>query len=131
MATTVTPSTLKDRAPVFAEVNASAVQSAIDEATRWVSESQWGPSHYNDGVFYLACHILEESAQLNAEGVTPGTSGDRVAPGPVQSEKILTWSASYSVSEGGVFDDAFATTAWGRQFLARRQLIHAATLRTI
>lgn len=131
MPTTVTPSTLKDRAPVFAEVEAASVQLAIDEAVRWTSETQWGPSHYDDGVFYLACHVLEETSQLNADGVQPGESGDRVAPGPIQRESILNWSASYAVSEGGVFDDAFATTAWGRMFIARRQLISAATLRCL
>lgn len=121
MATTVTPRTLKLRARPFSDLSDYVVQLAIDEAVRWMDEAQWGPSHYDDGVFYFSCHILEEDAKLNA--TVAGSSGDAVPAGPVQSEKILSWSISYAVAEGGAFDDALATTAWGRRFIARRQMI--------
>lgn len=131
MATTVTPKSLRERAPAFNTVSDTLVQGAIDEAVRWTSETQWGPSHFDDGVFYLACHILEEDAALSADGLKAGETGAALPPGPVQSEKILTWSVSYAVAEGGSFDDALATTAWGRRYIARRQLVCAAMDRRI
>lgn len=121
MATTVTPESLyaKSRG-VFDSVDDACVQEAIDEAVRYVSEVDWG-CRYDDGIFYLACHILAEAASIEVAASDGGASATvgAIPAGPVMSEKILTWSASYSVSEGGVFDDAFATTTWGRQYLAR------------
>jgi len=109
---------LKRRAPMYAPVPNSDCQLAIDEADRWTSEAQWGLSHYDDGILYLACHILDEAQALASASV--GQSGGALQPGPVSSEKILTWSVTYAVSEGGTWDDALATTAWGRKYLALR-----------
>jgi len=121
MATTVTPENLNTRSRcAFDDVDPADIQTAIDEACRYISESNWG-SRFDDGVFYLACHILAELGALEEaarDGGAAATVG-AVPAGPVMAEKILGWSANYAVSEGGVFDDAFATTSWGRMFLAR------------
>jgi hypothetical protein len=117
----VTPASLYRRARgAFDGVDEDCVQDAIDEACRYVSEIEWG-SRFDDGVFYLACHILAEAAQIEAAAADGGAAatGGAVPAGPISSESILSWRASYAVSEGGVFDDAFATTTWGRQYLAR------------
>jgi len=121
MATSITPDVLYQRSRgVFDSVDSDCVQDAIDEAVRYVSEVNWG-DRYNDGVFYLACHILAESAMLEQAGSDggPASTGGAVPAGPVMSESILSWRTTYSVSEGGIFDDALATTTWGRQYLAR------------
>lgn len=122
MPTTVVPNTIRTRAPAFAGEDDTTLQAAIDEAVRWINEPAWGASHFDDGVLYLACHILTEDALLKA-APDAASQGEAIPAGPLASEKILTWSASYAVSEGGVFADALATTAWGRRFLARRQLV--------
>lgn len=125
MTTTITPDILFDRSrDVFSEVDEDCVQLAIDEAVRYVSEVNWG-GRYDDAIFYLACHILCEFAQLELAAVDGGTAstGGAIPAGPVMAEKILSWSTSYAVSEGGVFDDAFATTSWGRMFLARESRV--------
>lgn len=117
----VTPDDLYTRSRgAFNTVDPDDVQLAIDEAERYVSQSNWG-ARADDGVFYLACHILAETAMIveAADDGGPAATGGAVPAGPVQTEKILSWSASYSVSEGGVFDDEFSTTTWGRQFIAR------------
>lgn len=119
MATTVTPSTLKARATAFASFGDSVVQAAIDEATRWTSETEWGSSHYDDGIFYLACHILDEDAALNAAG--SGGGGSATPAGPMTSEKLLTWSASWATPDE--FNDALATTGWGRRYISARQRV--------
>jgi hypothetical protein len=119
MATTVTPDTIRTRAPSFNDLSDAAIQLAIDEAERWMNETEWGPSHYNDGVFYLSCHILEEDAAL---ADTDGEGGEALPAGPLVAEKILSWSVRYG--EGpSAFDDAMATTAWGRRYIARRDCI--------
>lgn len=125
MATTLTPSGLLTRARVFKSVADSEIQAAIDEAERWMCESNWGPSHYNDGVFYLAAHILAENEMLNSVE-TPAETGDAIAAGPLRSERILSWSASYESASD--FDDAWATTAWGRRFIARRDCVFSARI---
>lgn len=121
MATSVTPATLRSRSRgAFDEVDEVAIQAAIDEACRYVSEVNWG-SRFDDGVFYLACHILTEIEAMREaaqDGGAAATLG-AVPAGPLTRESILDWSASYAVSGGGVFDDAFSTTVWGRQYLAR------------
>jgi hypothetical protein len=121
MATSITPDVLYQRSRgVFDSVDSDCVQNAIDEAVRYVSEVNWG-DRYDDGVFYLSCHILAESAMLEQAGTDggPAATGGAVPAGPVMSESILSWRTTYSVSEGGVFDDGLATTTWGRQYLAR------------
>lgn len=115
MATTVTPSTLKQRAAAFAALSDSVVQAAINESVRWTSEPQWGASHFDDGVFYLACHILEEDAALNSQQLGGGAS---TPAGPKTAEKLLTWSAEWDSPDE--FNDALATTGWGRRYLAAR-----------
>lgn len=127
MATSITPDVLRERARgAFDDVDPADVQTAIDEACRYVSEPAWG-SRFDDGIFYLACHILAELAAIEEAAEDGGASATvgAMPAGPVMSEKILSWSASYAVSEGGVFDDAFATTTWGRMFLARCQRVFA------
>ena len=57
MATSLTPATFKARGPSFSAVDNAVVQSALDEAVRWLNELAWGGG-YDDGVFYLAAHIL-------------------------------------------------------------------------
>jgi len=122
MATSIDAQALKTRATVFAEVPDCDVNAAIDEAVRWVDDVAWGPSHYDDGVFYFACHVLTENAMLNLEGMTPAGSAGSVPAGPITQERILTWSASYATA-GAFEDDALSTTAWGRRFIARRDLV--------
>lgn len=125
MATSITPKNLRERARgAFDSVDPAAIQQAIDEACRYVSEPNWG-SRFDDGVFYLACHILAEAAALEEAAESGGASATigAVPSGPVLSERILSWSATYAGTEGGVFDDAFATTSWGRAYLARCNLV--------
>jgi len=126
MATTVTPGTLRTKAQgAFDSVDDEAIQLAIDEAGRYISAENWS-GRLDDGVFYLACHILAELATVAdaaADGGGAAATLGAVPAGPVSTEKILSWSATYSVSEGGVFDDALATTSWGRMFLARESRV--------
>lgn len=111
---------------MFAPVRNVDCQAAIDEAVRWTSEPQWGASHFDDGIFYLACHILEESEALAAS--TPGQSGSAIAPGPVASERILSWSVTYATNSSGVWDDALATTPWGRRYIAARERVFSSRI---
>ena len=127
MATTVTPCSLRLRAaPIFDQLGDDVIQPAIDEACTYLNEVAWG-SRFDDGVFYLACHILTELEMLKEAAADGGAAAtaNAVPPGAVSSESILSWRASYAVSEGGVFDDALATTTWGRQYLARCQRVFA------
>jgi hypothetical protein len=122
LATSLTPNSLKDRARSFSSLSDAVVQAALDEAERWVNEEAWG-SKYDDGVFYFACHILEEDSALNAVDAGDGVS---VLPaGPVTREKILNWEAEYATAKDFVEDD-LATTSWGRRFISRRRLVFAA-----
>ena len=118
MATTVTPGSIKARATAFVSLSDDVLQLAIDEAVRWISENNWGTSHYDDGVFYLACHIAEQMTSLAA--ASAGDTTDTLPAGPKDSESLMSWRVSYAVSEGGAFDDALATTSWGRMYLALR-----------
>ena len=121
MATSLTPATFRVRARgVFDSVEDEEIQLTIDEACRYVSEENWG-ERFDDGVFYMTAHILTELALLESAAGDGGAaaSGNAVPAGPVSSESILQWRVSYAVSEGGAFDDALATTTWGRQYLAR------------
>ena len=121
MATSLTPSTLKDRARSFASLSDTVVQTAIDEAVRWINEAAWG-ARFDDGVYYFACHLLEEDAALNA--VDAGDGATALPAGPVTAERILSWSAEYATSKDFV-EDNLATTSWGRRFIARRKLVFA------
>ena len=118
MSTAVTPRTLKARAEPFCSMTDARVQTAIDEAVRWLSEDNWGTSHFDDGVFYLACHILEEDAALNA---TTAGGAQGALPGSVESERVLSWSVSYATPQAFVY--GLPPTASGRRFLARRELV--------
>jgi len=128
--TTITPKVLCRRSRgVFDSVDADDIQDAIDEACRNVSQKVFA-SRYDDGVFYFACHILSTLALMAASG-SPEASVGAVPPGPIQSEKILSWTGTYAVSEGGVFDDALATTSWGREFLRLQNTVCAQTHRVL
>ena len=121
MATTITPAILKRRTRcIFTKVNKNEVQDAIDEAVRWLNEPNWGASHFDDGVLYLATHLLEELEGLRLAGLGGGTNA--VPAGAVESERLLSWSASYAINKA-FEDNALATTVWGRKFIAAQQRI--------
>lgn len=121
MATSLTPNGLKDRARSFSSISDAVVQVAIDEAARWMNETAWG-TRFDDGVFYLACHILEEDAAMN--NVDAGDGATALPAGPVTAERILNWSAEYATAKDFI-DDDMATTSWGRRFISRRKLVFA------
>ena len=84
-----------------------------------MSVKNWG-RRYDDGQFYLTAHILTELSTLKAGGATGGVNA--IPSGPVLSEKIKSWSATYGRNDAFAMD-AFATTSWGRAYIARRKLV--------
>jgi len=109
---------------VFDSFDESDITSAIEEAERYISQDNWS-GRYCDGVFYLAAHILTVTARIREAG-DAASSADAMPAGPMRSEKILSWSASYEVGSGDN-DDAVAaalkTTTWGREYLWRCSLV--------
>ena len=120
MATTVTVDTLIARAPAFKAADEACIQFAIDEAVLYTNETNWG-AKFNNGVFYLACHILTESLAFAAAGLEGGVSA--LPAGGVTSEKIDEWAATYGGLGNAFEGEALATTAWGRSYIARRKTI--------
>lgn len=125
-----TATTFKARSsPAFDAVDDADVDIALDIAESYVSETDWGDSRYHHGVYFLAAHWLTAEEMLkagNGSGVSGGVGS--VPAGAVTSEKIKSWSASYaspSASKMTLEEMSLSVTAWGRQFLALRQLVFA------
>lgn len=57
--------------PEFAEVDATVIQSALDEASRRTPSSVWG-TFTDDGVSLLAADIITESPMGGATRLQPG-----------------------------------------------------------
>lgn len=109
----VTATSLKDRFAVFDPLSDAVVEAAITEAELFVNETAWGDK-YDTGVLYRAAHILE----LDSAGAT-------AAPGPVSSEKLLSYSVSYDGTSMDAADSNLASTAYGRRFIEARSTIFA------
>ena len=110
---------LTKAAPAFDSICEEDVQDALNEAACLMNVANWG-CKYDQGQFYLTAHILTELSTLKTGGATGGVNA--IPSGPVLSEKIKSWSATYG--RNGAFDaDAYATTSWGRAYIARRNLV--------
>lgn len=112
-----TPKTFKARLPAFKCVSNPAVQYGIDEAERCTNRCNWGVKA-DDAVLYQAAHIIA----LNTQMGKAGAGGIGVPTGPIKSERLLEWAATYdSVS---AFSGAMmATTVYGRHFVAMKRMI--------
>jgi len=113
-----TPKTFVKRAPAFKCVSPLAIQQGIDEAERSTNRENWGVKA-DDAVFYLAAHLITLNTHLNSLDATGGLSAPA---GPVKSESLLEWSATYETS-AALSGEAMATTSWGRIFVAMRRTI--------
>jgi len=94
----------------FASMAESAVQSAIDEAVREVSQSVFG-TRYDDGVKYLAAHLLAVMKQ-----------GGNAPSGPVLAEHVGAIGRSYAIP-AGITAESLAMTIYGRRYLEIRQQV--------
>jgi hypothetical protein len=114
----VTAAVLKARFSEFADTADELVEAALAEAELQVSRTAWGEARADAGVTYLAAHILKLDAQ-----------GGDAPPGPVTSERLMSWGATYAVPTSGSSEPE-ATTAYGRRFLALRRGVFAPRFRS-
>ena len=95
----------------FAAVADSVVETWLAIAGRRINSTYFGDL-YDDALSFLTLHLLESI-------VLPGGTGG--AAGEVSSVRVGSVSVSYATS--GVTNDApYASTFWGRQYLALRNL---------
>ncbi len=108
-----TPEEFKARSsPVFDAIDDADVQTALDIAACTVSETNWGVGKYPQGIYFLAAHFLTTEYLLKNAGSIAETVN--VLPQTIQSEKIKSWSASYSSAGQNAFSsEALGTTQWG------------------
>src|SRR3990172_2719140 len=101
----VTSQQIKDTFDEFDSLSDTVIGLAIAQAARLVNETQWGTTRSDDGVLYLACHILKLL-----------TEGDALAPSAVTSESVARVSTGYQQVGAGA-DSWLAGTAYGRHYL--------------
>jgi hypothetical protein len=114
----VTASQLQTRFSEFASLDPGVVEAAIAEAELQVSRTAWGEERADAGVLYLAAHILKLDAQ-----------GGDAPPGPITSERLMSWGATYAVPTTGSSEPE-AVTAYGRRYLALRRGVFGARFRS-
>jgi hypothetical protein len=114
----VTAAQLKARFSEFSATADELVDAAIAEAELQVSRTAWGEERADAGVLYLAGHILKLDAQ-----------GGDAPPGPITSERLMSWGATYAVPTTGSSEPE-AVTAYGRRFLALRRGVFGARFRS-
>ena len=90
-----TPKTFVERGPGFKCVSPNAIQRGLDEAERSTNRTNFGVKA-DDAVFYRAAHIITLATHLEKAGPTGGLTG--TPAGPIKSERLLEWSASYDSS---------------------------------
>lgn len=101
-----TPSQVRDRYPEFQVVVNSIINSAINDAARFV-DLGWFEDDYQRAIMALAAHIM----------VTDGATGMAInTTGSVVSEKLGDASITYGGANGGSSGD-LSGTAYGRAFL--------------
>lgn len=73
----VTSTTFLTRFPEFSNLETAVVGGAIAEAQRFCDSEVWG-SHHDDGVSYLAAHLLASRTQAIGQqiGAIPGGQSD-------------------------------------------------------
>lgn len=119
---TVTATTFKARFTVFSAVADATVETAIEEASRWVNAAAYGTTERaDDAIRYLTGHLLSLDAQLNALTAAGSASGPG---GPVSSMATLGASVSYAVP-AGAGNEFFSTTPWGLRFLSISKRVFA------
>lgn len=107
----VTPSSLKELFAELADVPGEKVERFIGMAERRVSRDAWG-ARADDGVMYLAAHLLTQSEK-----------GAGAAPGPVSSVSVGEVSQSYAVPSD--LQGSLGATHYGREFLELRGHVFA------
>lgn len=65
----------KARHPRFSAVGDPTVTLYLTEAGRTVDEDCWRAEDYQDGIMYLAAHLMIEEGAVNPTGPSAGTSG--------------------------------------------------------
>lgn len=106
----VTAEDIKERFDEFDPVPIDRVTNAITEAGRRVNTSQWG-GHADDGILYLACHLLKFQEL-----------GDGLAAGAMTSKTVGPVSASFATPDV-LSRSALGATAYGRYFLDLQSLV--------
>lgn len=110
------------------------VQRFLDAAERRVARDLWGDKG-DDGVLYLAAHLLAEDVIANSVQLVDVTGPAGGYAGVITSESLGPISRSYGAKAGSSFTDAaggnafadepLATTVWGKRFVALRREIMA------
>jgi len=105
---------MQDLVPEAAGVADAVLTRFLGYAALRVDATAWG-GYYEMGVVYLAGHMLAVSAL----GASAGSGS--AAAGPVASDKAGDLARGYGALAGISGSDAlFATTAYGREYLALR-----------
>lgn len=108
-----TAADLKTRYPAFAGVEDATVTYWIADAGRVVDES-WPETSFGPAMMAHAAHMMVEVGALAGQGLIPAG---------VTSFKSGTFSATVSDRQANA--EGYATTSYGRQFLAMRQAAFA------
>lgn len=106
----------------------ATVERFLGYAEDRVARDVWG-SKADQGVIYLAAHLLTEDHILNSTPIVSPTSASGAGyAGAITSESMGPLSRSFGAGTGlaassgaGAFnDEALATTGWGKRFVALR-----------
>ena len=110
-----TAATFKARHARFATVADATVDLYLAEAGRSVDDSVWAATDYDDGVMYLAAHLMWTEGALDPTGPAQGTAGT------VKRQKAGEVEIEYHPAPGGDpmnrLDGLYQSTIWGRRYL--------------
>lgn len=112
----MSPSDFKTQFPEFAEEQDARVQLFIDRAAPHFDTDRWGDL-YADGMANYIAHQIKSANDA-------GASGGAAKSGLVQSKSVGDVRVSYAATEQiAATDIAFASTAYGQNYLRLRRLV--------
>lgn len=109
----VTPADFKAIATQYSSETDDTINGVINRAERRVNRTAWGDEKADEGVIYLAAHLLTQDKEQ-----------DEAAPGPETQQSSGNARRAYQVPPPfAKYPEA--STAWGRRYLELRQTVFA------
>lgn len=112
-------------APEFSDLPEEVVDSIIELARSFVSETKWD-TKAKQGICLMTAHLLKELGFTYDEEEDETTNTGTDVTGPVASEKVGDLARSYGTfdfSKGSEGDQLLATTKYGKTFLMLRKTL--------
>ena len=118
----MTASDIKARFPEFANEVDERIDIFLSDAETFVVDTVWGKL-YDQGIAYLTAHLLSLSSKT--------ASGDESPSAEVASESVDGVSVSYATSQTVGSDSYYASTQYGKTYLALRSQIALGNVRSV